>query len=383
MKAPGHFPAIACAFALGVGGAHSAGIAALKEQPYHEDASASAVVFTRIFDSNGPYLRIVNGSTDIDILRTKLVGRIELPDGVPDSILEETDAVPLRATLISMKEFSARYPRSAPLLEKQATAVAGHLRRFEAGEVRFEGAWISRKEFAAILETRRLESEARERAEVEKRVFEASQRGKGLVLHDGKWLTKQEIERIPPEAPTELSSAIEPLANSDLEGAKSSVNNLGSLASHQTGAAKVRTERLQIAIRNLFIAESRYRQQVIARAGGNHEAALHDKNAKEWLKPNAFGTVSEEAVVDSRDRAREIRKRTAEDMAAARQMLLDQLHEMDVVTGDFHHLREHRVALIVGNTVRTVAARHFTRADFQPSFPEATLTAIRQQVTPQ
>ena len=380
MNHPPHSFAIACALALGVCSARSAGVAVLKEQPYHADASARAVAYSHIIDSHGPYLRIVCGETNLDVLRTKLAARIELPGEIPASITEEKDLSPLRETLAAMSAFTTRYPKSAPFLEKPSAALAGHVSRFEGGEVRFEGAWIPRNELAAIRETRRREHEARERAEVEKRVFEATQRDKGLALHDGKWMTPQEIERTPPESPTELSAAIEPLGNADLEGARFAVKNLTTLAASQTGAPKVRTERLLTAVRNLFLAEARLSDRLIARTTEANEAALHDKNAENWLKPNAFGTINEEASGDSRDKAAEIRRRSAEQLAACRQDLLDQLREADVVTTDFHRLREHRVALILGGTVRDVAARHFTESEFRPTFPEESLASIREKI---
>ena len=380
MRSPGHPFAILCAFAFSIGAARSAGVAVLKEQIYHRDTSARAVVYSRIIDSHGPYLRIVSGRTNIDILRSKLVGHIELPDGIRDFIMEEKDVACLRQSLRDVRKFADRYPRSAPLLEMPAAAIAAHLSRFDAGEVRFEGVWISETTLAGIRESRRREDEAQALADVEKVVFGAAQREKGLVLHDGRWLTKREIDELPPESPTELSVAIEPLWNGDLDGARFAVKNLSSLATGQTGVPKVRTERLLGAIRNLFLAESRHTDQILASTAETRAAAIHDKNAADWRKPNGFGNTTEEAARESRRKAVQIRQRTADELASRKQDLLDQLREADIVTADFHKLREDRVALILGSAVRAVSARHFTNAEFRPNFPDQSMASIRERI---
>lgn len=375
MKPPVHPFAFLCAFAVGMCGARAAGVAVIKEQTFHRDSSARAVVYSQILDSRGPYLRIISGGANVDILRSNLIARLEMPDGIPATIMVEEDIAPLREILADVRRFTARYPRSVPVLKQQAGALASYVSRFDAGDVRLDGAWISRNEFAGIQEARRRESEAAELTEVEKRVFEATQRDKGLVLHDGKWMTKRQAGAQAPESPTELSDSIEPLWNGDLAGARFAVKNLADLASHQTGAPKVRTERLLAAVRHLFLAETRLTDRIIARAADTKEAAIHDQNAKKWLVPNAFGNISEEAARESREKARLVRRRSVDEIAACKRELLEQLREMDVVAGDFQKLREHRVMLILGAAARTVGGRHFTAAEYKPSMPEPSLAA--------
>lgn len=372
--------AIAVICAVSAGNTRAAGVAVLKEQVFHNDASARPVVYTRIIDSNGPYLRIVHGGTKLDILRSKLVARVELPDAIPAMIREEKDIASLRVTLAALREFTTRYPKSLPFLEKQTQSLAGHVARFDAGEVRFEGTWITRNELARILDDRQRRDTELGRAEVEKRIFEAAQRDKGLVLHDGRWMTRAEADQVPPEAPTELSEAIAPLGNGDLAGARFAIGNLTDLSARKTGAAKVRTERLLNVVRHLTRAESRLASRAIATTVEEAEAAAHDRNAKEWLKPNAFGTVNSEGVRESREKAAEIRRNSTEETEQARRDLLEQLKEADHVTHDFYELREHRVALTLGRAVSAAALRHFTPGEFRPAFPERSLDAIRDRI---
>lgn len=206
--------------------------------------------------------------------------------------MEEKDISRLRSTLGALKDFTARYPQSMGLLKPQIAELTAHICLFDAGEVRFESRWISRDELTAILEIRQREYETSELAEVEKRVYDGSQRDKGLMLHDGKWMTVRQTLQLPPESPTQLSESMEPLWNGDLEGARCAVGFLNELASQQTGAPKVRTERLITVVRNLFRAEANLTQRIIASTRESYEASIQDKNAKAWLKPNGFRTIT-------------------------------------------------------------------------------------------
>lgn len=365
MKSPFYFVAIA--LALGGCDARAAGVAALKEQTFHRDSTARAVAYSRIIDSRGPYLRIVSGGRNIEILRSNLVARIELPDGIPHSIMEEEEIAPLRELLNDVRNFTARYPRSIPVLKQQYGALVNHVSRFDIGDVRFEGAWISRSELMGIQESRKRENEASEHMEVEKRVLEATRRDQGLVLHDGKWMTKRQSEQHPVDSPTELSDSIEPLWNGDLDSAKFAVKNLTTLASRQTGAPKVRTERLLAAVRNLYLAEARLTQRLIARSTETRAAAVQDENAEKWLVPNGFGTIHQEASEDARRKAAEIRQRSAQELARSKRELLDHLRELEVVASDFGKLREQRVVLILNAAARAVGGRQFTETEWRPA----------------
>jgi hypothetical protein len=373
---------IACAMALvmGASAVHAAGVVVLKEWDFHRDSTAKALAYQRIIDSHGPYLRLVSGSRNVDILRSKLADRIEVPDSIPQFLVEEEDVIPMRDALAAMSRFSHRYPASAPLLEPLLRAVSAHLARFDAGEVRFEGAWIGRDQLASTLERNR-EAELLRRREIEQVVTSETQRAKGLVQMDDRWVTEQELRERSPAARTPLSDTLWPLLNPEIDGARMALENLSALAASQNGAAKVRTQRLATAIRNLFLAEFRLSRQIISSKADVAKAAAHERHARQWLKPNVFGTIREDSALESFITAAEIRTRSATQLEVCQSRLLAQLQEADIVTGDFHKLREHRAALILGETVRAVAARRFPSGGFTPSFPDESLAAIRREIS--
>ena len=63
------------------GTVHAGGVAVLKEQSFHRDSTATPVVYLRIIDSHGPYLRIVTSRGNVDIHRSKLADYIEDVEG--------------------------------------------------------------------------------------------------------------------------------------------------------------------------------------------------------------------------------------------------------------------------------------------------------------
>lgn len=376
------FAGMTCMLAMVVGasGVHATGVAALKEWDFHRDCSARPVVYSRIIDSRGPYLRLVTERGNVDILRTKLAGFIEVPDDIPACLMEEKDVAPLRKALAAMTGFSKRYPMSERLLGPPSGALAGHLARFDAGEVRFEGGWMGRSELKLLLENRRHGEELKRRREIEQVVLLETQEDKGLVMLDGEWVERDELRNRPASARTELSDTLWPLLNPTGEGARMAMENLSSLAARQKGAMKVRTERVHAVIRHLFLAEYRLSRQIVASAAAEAAAVAHDRRVKEWLKPNAFGTVRKDEALKSHQQAVEIRSKSAALLDECRGGLLAQLQEADRVTCDLHRLREDRATLFLSGAVRTIAARRFPSGEFQSSLPDDSLAAIRTEM---
>ncbi len=360
----------------------AAGVAILKEQTFHRDSTAKPVAYRQIIYSSGPYLRIISGNRNIDVLKSKLVNYIEVPDQMPATIMEEKDLADLRESLAEMRKFSKRYPLSAPYLESRIAVLSGHIACFDAGELRFEGDWVTRVELAKVLEIRKNEAEMQRQHEIEQLVFDEAQKVKGLVLVHGNWVTEEQARKRPPTEHTELSNALWPLLSYDIEGARIALEHLAILASRQNGAMKVRTERLHKVIKNLFLAELQLSKQIVASNAAAVKATEHERRATQWLKPNAFGTIQKDAARDSQNRAAALRNQADQQLAACRAELLNQLHEADIVTEDFLNIREHRVALMLGETVRIISSRNITAGEFRSSFPDESLAAIRNSITP-
>lgn len=369
------------ALAFLVCSAHGDGVAVLKRQPHHRDESARAVSYWGIADSRGPWLRLFTPGGNLDIGRSKLADRIELPDGPPRMVMEEHDISRLRGSLKDMRRFAARYPLSAALLEPEIAAAAAHVAKFDAGEIRFEGRWMSRTGFNALLDTRRAAAAASRLREIEEVIHNEEMEQRGMVLVNGSWMPRAEAEKISPAARTELSDTLWPLHRPTPAAARLALRKLSRLAATQTGAPKVRTQRLHAAIRHLFAAEHDLSLQRIANKGLEARAADHDRRAKEWRKPNSFGTVRESEARKSETRARELRATASSRLTECRANLAGRLHDADSLAEDFLDLGEHRVGLVLAETVRTIAKRSGINTSFQPVVPDEALDSVRREIS--
>jgi formylglycine-generating enzyme required for sulfatase activity len=177
-----------------------------------------------------------------------------------------------------------------------------------------------------------------------------------------------------------LASELTPLQTPDLPSAKQAVANLTRLAATQNGAAKAQTERLASAIKNLFGAEYQLGEAIKARKKSELEALRHERVAEDWLKPNIFGRVNEEASRASLDKAEDIRNKAAKRIDAAQQRLVDQLQETDSVIDDFHKLEEFEVVLALVASSDTVAERSLPKDEFKSTFPKETLATVRESL---
>ena len=146
------------------------GIIAIKEQAFHNDASAKIVAYTEIrYGSHS--IRINNGERVFVIDRIKGVGNLDLLTNLPSDITNEVELAPVRAAFKKTSDFSTRYPKSAPFLKGYILALAVHVDAFEQGSRRLGGQWVGKK---TIEEMARVEIEkvAEAKRVEEKRVAE-------------------------------------------------------------------------------------------------------------------------------------------------------------------------------------------------------------------
>ena len=179
-----------------------------------------------------------------------------------------------------------------------------------------------------------------------------------------------------------LASELVPLQVPDLEHAKWTVENLAQLAATQTGAPRVRTQRLVTVIKNLFTAEYQVGMAAAAGRKSERQARYQEHMSRQWMKPNAFGRVNDDAARESLDTAAKIRALAAQRMAAAQQNFSSQLQEVDSVVRDFHQLKEFEVVLVLAQTAAALEERSLA-AGLPKSFPKAAVTRLRAAIQQQ
>jgi hypothetical protein len=177
-----------------------AGVAALKDQSFHNDSAAKPLVYSEMIDHGAPLVTFQVGGKKVTIERSKIAATVEVPTSVPNQILDETAIAPLRKSLNELTEFTNRFSQIRPLLSKHLDSLSSHVNNFDAGKIRYNAEWKSKQEYAIFLEAheeqmRGFKDEEAKRQK-EKIAFEAEQVAKGLTKHNGKWLDKDDLKKV-------------------------------------------------------------------------------------------------------------------------------------------------------------------------------------------
>lgn len=177
-----------------------AGLAAIKEQTFHQDAGANVVAYSALKDDGSPSIKIETGSKSFTIARQKLAGKVEVLPSLPATITNETELEIVRTSAKEYRAFSAKFPKSAPVLSSHINALDACIKEFEGGKARYNGEWMPKEEALAAKhkeeQSRNEEEAAIKRKREEKMAFEQSQKSKGLAKYDGKWIPEDEAQRL-------------------------------------------------------------------------------------------------------------------------------------------------------------------------------------------
>jgi hypothetical protein len=114
--------------------------------------------------------------------------------------MTDTELEPIRKAAKEYRDFTTRFPKSAPVLTPHITALDTCIKEFEGGKARDNGKWIPRQEALAAKQkeeqSKNEEEAAFKRKIEEKQAFEKSQKAKGLAKYDGKWLPTNEVKQL-------------------------------------------------------------------------------------------------------------------------------------------------------------------------------------------
>lgn len=241
------------------------GVAAIKEQDYHSDSAAKIVVYSRIVAPPGPYVKIVTPQKTINLQRSKFAGNVDVLTQIPSFIENEQDLAPIRHSLEQISSFAKKFTNSAPLLGPHIAVLQSHIQNFENNQVRHDGVWIPRMEYARLVakearerkenELNRLqEQEELERKKNSAAAFASEQTKKGLAFDGKEWVPKDEINHSDSGIRPSLGDQIAPIRRSNTE----SVKNGDKIASLQTksGAIYMDVTIREVAIYGLKIFHS-------------------------------------------------------------------------------------------------------------------------------
>ena len=174
----------------------------------------------------------------------------------------------------------------------------------------------------------------------------------------------------------ELSKNLSPLVTPDLESAKLVISHLEKLAASKNGAEKVAIQVLSNVIKNTFTAEYNVVVKAKAKEQAEVEARRQDHHAREWLKPNTFGTVNKTAAKEASMKAEEIRKKASDELANAREKLILQLRDADAAILIYYKRKDYAVVSTLASTMLTINERSLPDAAYQSSFTRAQIASL-------
>lgn len=179
----------------------AAGVAAFKEQPYHQDEHATPLVYSNVRTIALGYQFDI-GATTNSYAKSKIAGMVTVPP-FPENIIKEAEAQALRAPYEELKTFAERFKKTGEILNPYISQYESAISRYAGGEVRVKGEWMTRDAYVVIW---RQEMEARQAAEREQAekdeamrvmqekqaIYAAEQRAKGLEYYGNQWLPRNE-----------------------------------------------------------------------------------------------------------------------------------------------------------------------------------------------
>lgn len=182
---------------------HAGGIAVVKQHAFHADDTAKPFVFQSVEDGGTVWI-FTTSAQRLRYVKSNLIFFVDLPERFPDQIVKPEDIEPIRSKIQEIRDFSTRFPKAAPFLQKHLQLIDQLVAKYDSGKVKTGGQWITRHEYEeqisaaaakakeeADIRMRELDKKRAERIE-----FENIQRSKGLVEYNGEWYTPQEANKL-------------------------------------------------------------------------------------------------------------------------------------------------------------------------------------------
>jgi len=172
------------------------GVVVWKDQPFHNDKTARAFAFDSMKRS-GLITWFYNGAVNKSFEPHTFVEHIRFPQWPPGEIVVQEDFDSLKFKLGELESFANKYPNAAGYLEGMIGSMREAVSKFSAGNVFFNGTWVTRSEHAKLVSQRNeaISKNAREREEESKKLrveaqrdADARYRSQVILIGGGVWL---------------------------------------------------------------------------------------------------------------------------------------------------------------------------------------------------
>ena len=147
------------------------GVVVWKEQPFHSDSVARAFAFERMKQA-GPVTWFYNKTYSKSFEEHQSFQQIRYPQWPVGEIVQQEDFESLKFKLSELEAFAKKYPNAAGYLKGVIGSMRDASSKFSAGNVFFNGTWVTRAEYDKLVFERDelIRKNAKEREESEKRL---------------------------------------------------------------------------------------------------------------------------------------------------------------------------------------------------------------------
>ncbi len=147
-----------------------------KEQPFHADASAKALLFDQM-KVTGPVTWFFFGKNRKGFEKNQPYSYIQFHDWSPEIILKEKGLDYLKNHYAKLNAFAKKHPSAGELLKPRLEQILSVSQQFDTGTIQVDGKWVSISEYEEHVRRAKRSERQREEEEMLKRQAEIRRSG--------------------------------------------------------------------------------------------------------------------------------------------------------------------------------------------------------------
>ncbi len=176
----------------------------------------------------------------------------------------------------------------------------------------------------------------------------------------------------------QIGEILRPLQNPSISSAKIVITGLNGYAASLTGKEKLEVERMANTIKTLFTEDYRVTVAISETLQGEKEAKKQEARAKDWLTPNALGSVNTIAANTALHKAKEIRTVTSTNLKNARLRLSDAMRNTDVLLNTAYKLNQDDRVIILFEMMNSINERSLAGQPFKPTVTATAVETLKE-----
>ncbi len=153
---------------LGCSALCAGGVFAYKNHSFHDEKDAILILYTTV-EVKSPVTWVVSGGKRYRFEASQPHEWVDLPTALPDNLVLPHQTSSVSEKVREIRKFAEKYPKSAKACESALQLQVSAEDKLKAGEVRYQGEWMTREAYGEIVAARKREDEMTQAALVKAR----------------------------------------------------------------------------------------------------------------------------------------------------------------------------------------------------------------------